>query len=244
MEELVRKMRESHTITVLTGAGVSTESGIPDFRSPDGVWQQNDKNPIHMTSGYFNSRPKLFWPRYKEIFNIEAMSKCKPTTVHMFLRQLEEEGRDIRIFTQNIDGLHNKAGSSRVFEMHGSMNSATCPKCKTQYGLAHILKETIPRCIKEKNKGNTVCGFILKPDTVLFGDRVRHYEEAVNSINQSSLFVVLGSSLQVMPVNQLPVLASQQTQITTGIINKEPTGMDRYFDNVLHGSVENYLKMN
>lgn len=242
MEELIRKIKESHTITVLTGAGVSTESGIPDFRSANGVWQQNDKNQIHMTSGYFNSRPKLFWPHYKEIFDIEEISNCQPTTAHLFLKQLEDEGRDIRIFTQNIDGLHTKAGSSKVFEMHGSFNKATCPKCKTQYGLEHILKEPIPRCTQAKKKGQSICGFILKPDTVLFGERVRHYEDAVNSINQSSLFVVLGSSLEVRPVNQLPELAHQQSNIHTGIINNEPTRMDRFFKDILNGDIGGYLR--
>lgn len=240
MNTLMNVIKNSQVITVLTGAGVSTESGIPDFRSNNGIWTNNIHRTKIISLDYFLSKPKLFWKNYKEIFNVKLMNNYEPTTTHLFLKQLEKEGRDIRIFTQNVDGLHRKAGSHNVFEMHGSIEKAFCPKCKTIYSLDYIMQEEVPRCNRVNKKG-VFCGFILKPDVVLFGDTVRFYEEAINSINQSSLFLVLGSSLEVYPVNQLPKHVQYTDKVYKGIVNREPTVMDEYFNDVVHKELQDFI---
>lgn len=230
---LSSRLKEAQTVTVLTGAGVSTESGIPDFRSSNGVWTKDIERTNVISKSYFEYRPKDFWKYYKDIFQIKLMGDYLPNRTHTILKELEEAGKDIRIFTQNIDGLHQKAGSSKVYEMHGSINMATCPKCKNKYDLKHILLEEVPRCTKVNGKGR-ICNFILKPDVVLFGDTVKYYQECLESIYESEVFLVMGTSLEVYPVNQLPKYVSGATKIHKVIVNKEKTEMDHYFQVKIH----------
>jgi NAD-dependent deacetylase len=145
-------------------------------------------------------------------------------------------GKKVNVLTQNIDGLHRKAGSSDIIELHGTLQYATCPKCKKKYNLAYINDCVIPRCKKTNAKGN-VCNFILKPDVVLFGDEVKGYEEALQKAYDADLFLTLGSSLKVYPVNQIPMMLSRAPGIKKVIINKEATIMDKYFDLTIHDSI-------
>ena len=231
-------IEKSKTITILTGAGVSTESGIPDFRSTDGLWTADYSRTEIISKSFFNYKPKIFWKYYKEIFQIKLMGDYNPNSTHLFLKYLEDLGKDIRIFTQNVDRLHQKAGSSKVYEMHGNIHTATCPKCKTQYEREYILSEEIPRCNRTNSKGNP-CGFILKPDVVLFGDTVKHYQECLESIYDSQLFLVLGTSLEVYPVNQLPKYVSNASDIKKVLINKDQTEMDHYFNLRIYDRLSN-----
>ncbi|PLS18877.1 NAD-dependent protein deacylase [Bacillus sp. M6-12] len=236
IEQLSKWIQESNNLVVFSGAGMSTSSGIPDFRSTNGLWKAETNREYYISKGYYQSNPKDFWQKFKEIFQLKLMGDYQPNEGHYFLKELEDMGKNVTILTQNVDGLHTDAGSSHVIELHGTIKTATCPKCKTQYGLDYINNHDIPRCNKPNKKNNT-CGFILKPDVVLFGDAVRGYKEAEEAINACSLFVVLGSSLEVYPVNNLPQYARYDENTKLTIINREATKKDRLFDLVLHEDI-------
>ncbi|TWN32398.1 NAD-dependent protein deacetylase [Bacillus licheniformis] len=146
-------IENAERITVLTGAGMSTESGIPDFRSAGGIWTEDLSRMEAMSRDYYERYPKLFWPKFKELFQMKMTGTYRPNDGHLYLAELEKSGKDVRVFTQNIDGLHLKAGSRHVYELHGSIQTAACPKCGARYGLDHILQEEVPRCNRVNGKG-------------------------------------------------------------------------------------------
>ena len=229
IEQLANAFDQATRITVLTGAGISTASGIPDFRSRGGLYDGRLSVEAILSETYFHQNPKTFWTYFKDIFGIHALGGYEPNGGHLFLRELELEGKDVTIVTQNVDGLHRKAGSSRVLEAHGTIHTAHCPKCGAPYGLEHLLSEDVPRCSKD--------GFILKPDVVLFEGRVKHIEEAVAASEESELFLALGSSLKVYPVKELPRYAKHARSAALAIVNREPTEMDGLFDIVIHDDI-------
>lgn len=271
-------INQANRITVLTGAGVSTPSGIPDFRSSNGIWTKMTKSAEILALPYFNRHPEHFWEIYKEVFQVKLSGAHKPNEIHQFLAQLEKLGKDIDIFTQNVDGLHQLAGSSRVFEMHGSIKSAICPACQTVYDLTYLLENKLPQCnhgilrrktcntflpvdpssskticyscdtvhdvepgtaslrCKTKKEWIQDCRRILKPDVVLFGEKVSHYDSAIKSIRNTDLFLVLGTSLEVYPVNQLPSIA-QNASCRSVLITREPTELDNQFNLVFHQGI-------
>lgn len=234
IRELTKELKNATNIVFLTGAGMSTASGIPDFRSTSGFWDGGRER--YISRSYFEYRPKDFWLKFKDIFGLKLMNTYAPNEGHLFLKELEDLGKNVTVLTQNVDNLHTKAGNTRVIELHGTIHSAKCPKCKAEYGLDYINKEGIPRCDKP-NKKRVTCGFILKPDVVLFGDVVRGIKEAEESIEGSTLFVVLGSSLQVSPVSGLPEFARDTDKNKLAIINFEKTASDELFDIVIHANI-------
>ncbi|CAM3392057.1 NAD-dependent protein deacylase [Marinicrinis lubricantis] len=229
VQKLTEALKEAGKVAVLTGAGMSTASGIPDFRSRGGLYDRELNVEAILSESYFHSKPKLFWKYFKEIFGFQQIREVEPNAGHLFLAELEAMGKTVTIITQNVDGLHRKAGSSRVLEVHGSLDQARCPKCHEEYGLKDLLAEEIPRCRKHD--------VILKPDVVLFEGRVKHMEEAVDAICGCELFIVLGTSLTVYPVKELPNYIRHDRGITKAIINKEPTMMDELFDIVVHEEI-------
>ncbi|AIE59982.1 NAD-dependent protein deacylase [Bacillus methanolicus] len=236
IKELAQIIKNAKTITIFTGAGMSTESGIPDFRSDNGIYSQEDNVENYISEYYFEKNPKDFWSKFKRIFSLKLMGNFDPNEGHLFLKELEEMGKNVTILTQNIDGLHHKAGNSDIIELHGTLQTATCPKCKTKYDLKFINEHVIPRC-NQTNKKGEVCNFILKPDVVLFGGMVQHFEEALNKAYKSDLFIAMGTSLEVYPVNQIPVYLNSAPEIKKAIINKSPTKMDYLFDIVIHEGI-------
>lgn len=242
--EQVQKLKEliskANKIVFLTGAGASTESNIPDFRGTDGLWKNNQSFASLISKSYFDRNPKDFWKSYKEIFAIKLLQQYEPNSGHNFITQLQNKGKDITVITQNIDGLHTKAGTKKVFEVHGTLLTATCPKCKRTYGLDYIRDNEIPRCNKENAKGNK-CDFILKPDVVLYGDQVKSFNQALSAAYDSDLFIVMGSSLEVGPINTIPKYIGD-TDIPTVLINKEETGLDEYFDLKIYNTIGNVIK--
>ncbi|KGP71609.1 NAD-dependent protein deacylase [Pontibacillus yanchengensis] len=231
-EAIATTLKKANRIAVLTGAGVSTASGIPDFRSAGGIWEQDRSREYYMSSGYFQEHPVDFWKKYKDIFQIKLVGNYQPNKVHSFLREFEDKGKEVTIITQNVDGLHEKAGNSRVIEYHGSLTTATCPTCGTQYGLSHVMAHDTPRCTTAY--GSHVCNDILKPDIVLFGDPITKHDEAEAIIDQADVLLVLGTSLFVMPFNFLPDYAKYQRNLPTILINREQTAKDELFDYVVH----------
>lgn len=281
--QLAEWIQGAKKITVLSGAGCSTESGIPDFRSSTGIWTfetygMSRQQLMHVS--YFQRQPEKFWTAYKDIFELKLTNTFEPNIGHQFLANLEREGKDVSIYTQNVDGLHQKAGSQRVFEVHGSMRKAECTDCGELYDLEYINVHEVPTCnrtIHKKNvcnqyipikdhpanyidcegcktrhwlqdiEGDAIrckghkerdieCRGVLKPDVVLFGDSIRYYQEAKKSLLQSDLFLVLGTSLQVGPINEIPYFIPKY-KCKSVIINRDPTELDSYFDMTIHESI-------
>lgn len=232
LNALIDYLNNYKFITFLTGAGISTESKIDDFASTDKQWTYKIPRVQAISKGYYEQNPKEFWKIFKETFKMKLMKNYRPNYGHIFLKELEDKGKVVNILTQNVDGLHQIAGSTNVYELHGTIQTATCPKCKKQYDLTHIMKEEVPRCDCNPN-----IKYILKPDVVLFGDIPKHLKKAEEILNQTEVFIVLGSSLEVYPVNNLPLYAKLGGQTHLCIINKDETIMDFEFHTVIHGNI-------
>ncbi|MDT2046043.1 NAD-dependent protein deacylase [Priestia flexa] len=225
LEELKKQIGEAERICFFTGAGVSTESGIPDFRSQNGLYRKNLEFSDVISTSFYRNDPVLFWELFKEIFRVKLLHEYEPNSGHDFIAELGQE-KTVHVITQNIDGLHQKAGSKNVYEIHGTIKRAHCQKCKNEFGLDFLNKAGLPSC--------TSCEEVLKPNVVLFGDSIHCFEEAVEVALQSDLFIVMGSSLQVTPINQIPLLVRKLGQIPMIIINKEPTHYDYVFDSQIY----------
>lgn len=192
IERLQQMIDESQKIVFFGGAGVSTESGIPDFRSADGLYQQNYKyTPEQVVShSFFVRNPEAFYEFYKEkMMFLEA----EPNPAHEKLAQLEHVGKLTAVITQNIDGLHQKAGSEQVMELHGSIHRNYCQKCGKFYDAATVKEaDGIPRCI---------CGGIIKPDVVLYEEGLDSsvIRRAIRAISEADMLIIGGTSLVVYP---------------------------------------------
>lgn len=232
-EEVRSILEKAKKITVLTGAGASTESGIPDFRSANGLYADANVE-MYLSRGYYNRSPKEFWKHYKEIFQINTFHQYKPNRGHRFLAELEEQGKDITILTQNIDGLHQLGGSKHVIDLHGTLQTAHCPKCKAGYDLQYMIDHEVPRCQK--------CNFILNPDVVLYGDTLPQYQNAMKRLYETDVLLVMGTSLKVQPVASFPQIAKREVGATTILVNEELTGQEYNFDYVFKIKLVNLLK--
>lgn len=215
MTDLAKKCAEliykSKNIAVLSGAGMSTNSGIPDFRGPNGIYTRaNIQNPESIFDiDYFYEDPSLFYKFHKTF--LEMIQQAEPTFTHKFLVQIEEENKLSGIITQNIDSLHQKAGSKKVYEIHGGCWDNYCLKCGKHYTQADLSKkmqrESIPKCDK--------CGGVIKPDIVFFGEPVKYLGVSEKIMTRSDLVLVLGSSLTVMPAAFLPSLTKGKIVVVT-----------------------------
>ncbi|QAS51266.1 NAD-dependent protein deacylase [Halobacillus litoralis] len=225
-ETIALHLKSAENIAVLTGAGVSTASGIPDFRSSEGLWAEDQSREFYMSTDYFFHDPEDFWKKYKAIFRMKLLKNYRPNVVHEFIQKLENHERGVSVITQNVDGLHTLAGSSNVLEYHGTLNRSSCPHCGRSFSLEEVMKVQVPKCDN--------CGHVLKPDVLLFGDMITAHDEAEAMINKADLLLVMGTSLLVTPFNLLPYYALDQQQTTSVIINNEPTDKDHLFDYVIH----------
>jgi NAD-dependent deacetylase len=214
--ELAALVRERQPCVVLTGAGISTESGIPDFRSATGIWAEVD--PFEVASIHaFRRDPERVWDFYRA--RISLLLEAEPNAGHLALAELERRGFVQAVVTQNIDLLHTRAGSREVVEVHGSIRSAQCLAClwtePAERVLAQLEERRAPLCPH--------CGSVLKPGVVLFGELlpVAAMERAVELARTSALVLVVGSSLEVWPVAGLPLEAP-----AFAIVNRGPTALD------------------
>ena len=197
--ELAALIHDRQPCVVLTGAGVSTESGIPDFRSPSGLWATFD--PLEYGSiEAFRADPLKVWSFYKP--RVAMLTEAEPNPAHLALAELERRGFVEAVVTQNIDLLHGRAGSKEVVEVHGSIRTATCPGCGERYPLEQVLEllddADAPAC--------PACGAILKPDVVFFGELLppEAIERAYELSRRTRLLLVVGSALEVYPIAGLP----------------------------------------
>jgi NAD-dependent deacetylase len=220
--DLATLIREWQPCVALTGAGVSTESGIPDFRSPTGLWAQFD--PLDYGSiEAFRADPERVWRFYAPRFSM--LTSAEPNAAHRALAQLEDMGLLRAVVTQNIDLLHERAGSREVVEVHGSIRTSTCPACREEYGLGAVLElleqgDGAPRC--------PACGAVLKPDVVFFGELLPEeaIDRAFDLARSASLLLVVGSSLEVYPVAGLP-METLESGGRLAIVNRDATPLDR-----------------
>ena len=225
-----------HTV-VLTGAGISTPSGIPDFRSEGtGLWSKNEAMEVASLSN-FRYEPFSFYEWFRPLAN--RITNADPNAAHIALAELGQAGLIDTVITQNIDVLHQKAGSKKVIEMHGTLRTLSCTQCFHQFESTSFLgpfvnEGIIPHC--------TDCGAILKPDVILFGEQLpqKAWYEAQHAARNCDLMLVIGSSLEVLPVAGLPM----QTLDRGGhliIINQTPTYLDVRADIVFSEDVADLL---
>lgn len=230
--EILKKwLEESDNIVFFGGAGVSTESNIPDFRSTDGLYhQQYDYPPETILShSFYEEKPEEFYRFYR---NKMLFPNAEPNRAHKALAKLEEEGKLKAVITQNIDGLHQKAGSREVLELHGSVLRNHCVKCGKAYGLEAVLNsEGIPRCS---------CGGMIKPDVVLYeeGLDLQTIQQAVLHITNAEVLIVGGTSLTVYPAAGLIDYYRGSRLV---LINKSVTPMDSRADLVISGPIGEIL---
>lgn len=223
---------ESQNIVFFGGAGVSTESGIPDFRSVDGLYHQQYDDPPEtiLSRTYFDASPEKFYKFYRaKMLCLDA----KPNAAHQTLARWEQEGRLRSVVTQNIDGLHQAAGSRRVWELHGSVLRNYCMKCRAPYSAQYILdsKDPVPRC---------TCGGIIKPDVVLYEESLdsQVLQGAVKDLQNADLLLVGGTSLAVYPAAGLIRYFPGRR---LALINKSSTPYDQEAELVIHGPIGEIL---
>lgn len=228
-------IQDSKSIVFFGGAGVSTESNIPDFRSDNGLYKKKYPFPaeVMLSHSFFEANPKEFYEFY---FNQMIYEDAKPNKAHYALAELERQGKLKAIVTQNIDGLHQEAGSKTVYEIHGSVLRNTCPRCRAKYSLQDMMKyrdqDGIPRCPK--------CGAILKPDVVLYEESLDDglLYKSVDAISKADMLIIGGTSLVVYPAAGLAQYFRGKYLV---LINKSSTSMDGRADLVIHDSIGKVL---
>ena len=231
LETLQSWIDQSHNIVFFGGAGVSTESGIKDFRSPDGLYSQHYKfSPETMLSrSFFDAHPEEFFRFYRDkMLNPGA----KPNAAHKKLAELEAAGKLTSVVTQNIDGLHQRAGSRRVWELHGSVHRNHCMRCGRAYPVEFVRDSGgVPRC---------ACGGIVKPDVVLYEEQLDGHtlQGALSDIQGADMLIIGGTSLAVYPAASLVNYYRGHRLV---LINKSPTPYDAHADLVIAGPIGEIL---
>ena len=229
VEKLQKIIDESKNIVFFSGAGISTLSGIKDFRSKDGLYNQKYKYPPEMilSSSFFYDNTEEFYKFYKDKLNC---LNVEPNIVHKYFYKLEKEGKLKGIVTQNIDGLHTKAGNKKVYELHGTIYKNHCIKCNKSYDAEYVFNSNgVPKC---------KCGGIIKPDVVLYGEMLpeEDYENGAYAISHADTLIVAGSSLTVYPASGMLNLFRGNNLV---IINRDPTSFDSMATLVIHDEFKN-----
>jgi NAD-dependent deacetylase len=236
IEWAARLILQSRHMVAFTGAGHSTASGIPDFRSPSsGLWEKH--NPMVVASIWsFRLRPETFFDWIRPM--AETLRSATPNAAHKALSDLEEMGHLKAVITQNIDNLHQRAGSRRVLELHGHMREATCIRCYREVPVdppleKAVLAGCVPHC---------ECGGVLKPNVILFGEQlpIRVFNQAMEEARRCDLILVAGSSLTVTPAADIPFLAVKSGAKAI-IVNLQPTGFDDLAEVAILGDVVDIL---
>ena len=231
IEELKKIISESNNIVFFGGAGVSTESGIPDFRSKDGLYNQKYDYPPEeiLSHTFFYNNTEEFYKFYNDKMN---SLNIKPNITHIKLKELEDKGKLKCIVTQNIDGLHTKAGSLNVLEIHGSIYRNYCTKCNKFYDAEYVFKSNgIPKCN---------CGGTIKPDVVLYEEPLNEsFEQAIYYISNCDTLIVAGTSLTVYPAASLIRYFNGKNLI---LINKDKTPYDNISTLVIHENMSKVFK--
>ena len=199
INEAVELLKSSKYSTAFTGAGISVESGIPPFRGPSGLWSKYD--PVVLDLNYFYSHPKESWKVIKEIF-YDFFGKAAPNEAHKVLAKMEKAGLLKNVITQNIDNLHQEAGSKEVYEFHGNSRELVCTKCNKRYEVNDLDFDNLPVTCPE-------CGGLIKPDFIFFGEGIPPfaYQKSIEAAEKADVFLVIGTTGEIMPASQIPVMA-------------------------------------
>ena len=231
IEKFACAIQKSNRIVFFGGAGVSTESGLKDYRSTDGIYKtatdygMPPEEILHIRC--FETNPELFYRFFRDFF----VNAAEPNDTHKALVRLEQAGKQVAVVTQNIDGLHQKAGSSTVYELHGTTSRFHCVSCGREYGIDHLKNSetVIPYCS---------CGGILKPYVTLYGEMLEDsvVEGAINAISNADLLIIGGTSLAVQPAASFVRYFHGDSTV---IINKESTAYDSRADIVFHDRLGN-----
>ena len=232
--QVAKMIANATNVVVFTGAGVSTESGIPDFRSPGGFWTKFD--PDDFTIDKFMMNPETRRKQWRFLISGDLLKDARPNAAHLAIAELEKLGKMNCVITQNIDNLHQKAGNDpeKVFELHGNMRWVLCMDCGERYPLEEILQQNgaldeVPVCGR--------CSGILKPDVIFFGEALPEetLSNAMWHAGHCDLFLVVGSSLVVYPAASMPLYA-KEAGASLVIVNLSTTPADKMADVVIHGS--------
>ena len=233
-EEFKKIINEAHSIVVFTGAGISVPSGIPDFRSADGIYNQKTKikaSPEEIIShSFFMSHTEDFYDFYKEKM---CYPKAEPNAAHKYFADLEKKGKNVIVVTQNIDGLHQKAGSKYVYELHGTIHQNFCMKCGRLFGLDYVMNSKgVPHCDK--------CGGIVKPNVVLYEEGLDEdtIQRSISAIMTCDLLIIIGTSLRVYPAAGFIRYFRGRYLV---VINKDSTSYDSNCDLVFNEDVINVI---
>ncbi|MCE4956256.1 NAD-dependent protein deacylase [Macrococcoides caseolyticum] len=236
IQQFENALKHSKRIVFFGGAGVSTESGIPDFRSANGIFMQETNSEFTpeqiISHSFFKRYPKQYFD-----FHFEKLvyPDAQPNLAHIFLKNLEEAGKDVTVVTQNIDGLHQEAGSTNVLELHGTVINNYCIECNTHYGLDELVRdqEGIPRCPND--------GGIVRPDIVMYEEALdgATIEAAIQAISNADMLIVAGTSLSVYPAAGFVDLFRGKHLV---VINKTPLRAVRHDAIVFEDSISNVLK--
>lgn len=231
-----KMIEECQKIVFFGGAGVSTGSGIPDFRSEDGLYKNIDKEfsqytpEYYLSSECFNHNPKIFYKYYRAKMDARDY---KPNSCHLKLAELEKEGKMLGVVTQNIDMLHEDAGSTKIYKLHGTIGKNHCIKCGEEYGIDMIFDNTdvLPRCPKCKANYN-----LIKPNVVLYGENLPKdaFNGAMDIIPKGDLLIVAGTSLQVEPAASMVSYFEGKYIV---VINREPIPLETYADCVFREDI-------
>ena len=234
-ETLKEIIKESNNIVVFTGAGISVPSGIPDFRSADGIYNQKTKfkaSPEDIIShSFFVNNTEDFYSFYKDKM---CYPKAEPNAAHKYFADLEKKGKNVIVVTQNIDGLHQKAGSSIVYELHGTIHQNFCQRCGRMFGLDYVMNaKGVPHCDK--------CGGIVKPNVVLYEEGLDEdtIGRSINAIMTCDTLIIIGTSLRVYPAAGFIRYFRGKYLI---VINKDATAYDSNCDLVFNEDVVNVIK--
>ena len=234
VDEFAVRIRESDEIVVFTGAGISTESGIPDFRSPGGIWTRY--RPVTFQE-YMTSESARIEAWKRRLDGWEQYRNAKPNVGHYFIQALSLKEKLIGLITQNVDGLHSMAGlaDDKIVELHGSNRKILCMSCTKEFAPESIINSLVGDFVSPKCDS---CGGILKSATVSFGQAMPEQAMRIAQgwTEQAKVFVVMGSSLQVQPAASFPVVAKRNGALLA-IINREEGPLDEYADFVHKGSI-------
>ena len=236
LDSLARDLKKSRHVVAFTGAGISSESGIPTYRGEGGVWNTYDPDR-YANIAHFRQNPSYYWNFFKDV-RYPVLKKAKPNRAHTALAELEKMGKLKSVITQNIDGLHQEAGSTRVIELHGTTRIIHCVDCSQEYVFDDVFalleKELPPLCKK--------CRGILRPAVVFFGESLdpEVLQLAYDEVNSCDFLLAVGSSLVVYPAADLPVRAKQAGAMLA-IVNIDPTPLDDMADFIIHGQAGRVL---
>jgi NAD-dependent deacetylase len=226
-------IRDSKCTVVFTGAGISVESGIPPFRGPDGLWTKY--NPIFLDINYFRNNPLESWQLIKEIF-FDFIGAARPNAAHYSISDLEKTGYVHSIITQNIDNLHQEAGSTKVIEYHGTINNLKCMKCPRHFPSEDIsLKKLPPMCPE--------CRGLLRPDFVFFGEPIPEDagQSAIKKAENADVMLLIGTTGEIMPASLIPYTAKDSGATIIEVNISESTYSSKITDIFLHGKATEIL---